>query len=533
MFYKINPRLGEAAVDLAAEGFRAGDRLWVRLVGDFQPAVNGSTAVDAFKNTSFQIGTKTFEASVPVTVKAKDTTLLVLNNDRPLADNTDPDHDYGVRVRLAAFTAENDRFDFRGRDSLPDVQGSIYNSRAGNDVVIMPDDPVQGFDTSKVFRTGAGDDRVKAGALDLKVNFGAGADTFVLKGASVNWGNKENRDNDGTIVVVSGDGARYKLTNAEILKSGNKQDVLSKWYFDLAQGKDGDLTVRFFENGKLVATGDGHHDEALPVTGGVYQASFAKGGWMGQRVVLSDVAGGFGDVVLHKGNAAGNTQADFVVAPGFLNAVFDRIEDAYDLAGRSIPWKKGVLDPLVPVTAAVRGKAEQPFLKPKDLVTSDHRDTVVNPKFVLWKDGDVRGLDDKSVQVFFTAKGSAERFEDWNFQGGAQKYTGDDFAGGVLRHGKDANGDTVYSVMLQQGADRVAVPLKIFGDDLSEGTERVRFQVVDIDIWRHVGATEKLYHVSGGPGADSERDFDGPTGLENSLVRDTTLVVTIHDDLIG
>ena len=87
--------------------------------------------------------------------------------------------------------------------------------------------------------------------------------------------------------------------------------------------------------------------------------------------------------------------------------------------------------------------------------------------------------------------------------------------------------------MLEQGADRVAVPLKIFGDDLSEGTERVRFEVVDIDIWRHVGATEKLYHVSGGPGVDSERDFDGPTGLENNLVRDTTLVVTIHDDLIG
>ena len=138
---------------------------------------------------------------------------------------------------------------------------------------------------------------------------------------------------------------------------------------------------------------------------------------MGQRVVLSDVAGGFGDVVLHKGNAAGGTQADFVVAASFLNTVFDRVEDAYDLAGRSIPWKQGVLDPLVPVTAAVRGKAEQPVLKPKDLVTSDDRDTVVAPKFVLWKDGDVAGLDDKSVQIFFTAEGSAERFEDWNFAG--------------------------------------------------------------------------------------------------------------------
>jgi hypothetical protein len=521
MFYKINPRLAEAAVDLAAEGFRTGDRLWVRLVGDFQPAVNGSTAVDEFQNTTFQIGAKTFGASVPTMVKAGDTTLLVLNNDKPLADNTDPDHDYGVRVKLAAFTAGADFFRFEGRDLLPDVRGSIYNSGAGDDVVVMPDDPVQGFDAARLFRTGAGDDRVKAGALDLKVDFGKGADTFVLKDAAVNWDNRENRDNDGTIVVVAEDGARHTLTNAEILRSGNTEDVLSKWYFDLKQGEDGELTVRFFENGKLVATGSGHYDEALPVTDGVYQASFAKGGAMGERVVLSDVAGGFGDVVLHKGNAAGSTQADFVVAASFLDTVFGRIEDAYDLAGGSTPWKQRVLDPLVPVTAAVRGQADQPVLKPKDLAVSDARDAAAAANFVLWSDGDVRGLDDKSVQVFFTATGSAERFEDWNF------------AGGVLRHGKDPNGDTVYSVMLEPGADRVAVPLRIIGDDLAEGTERVRFEVVDIDLWRHVGATEKLYRLSGGPGADSERDFDGPTGLENHLVRDTTLVVTIHDDLIG
>jgi hypothetical protein len=87
--------------------------------------------------------------------------------------------------------------------------------------------------------------------------------------------------------------------------------------------------------------------------------------------------------------------------------------------------------------------------------------------------------------------------------------------------------------MLEHGSGSAAVPLKIFGDNLDEGTERIKFEVVDIDIWRHPGASEKLYHVSGGPGADTERDFDGPSGLENKLVQDTDFVVTIHDDLIS
>jgi hypothetical protein len=250
---------------------------------------------------------------------------------------------------------------------------------------------------------------------------------------------------------------------------------------------------------------------------------------MGERIELSNVSG-YGDVVIHKGNSGGNTEADFVVAPAFLKTVFGHIKDAYGEINKAVPWNDGTL---VPVTAAVRGQIDQPVLKPKGRVTDDARDSVVTPKFVLWKDGDVPGLADKSVQVFFSVGGNAERFEDWNFQGGAKKYTGNDFANGVLYQGKDADGDKVYSVMLEHGNGSVAVPLKIFGDNLDEGTERIKFEVVDIDIWRHIGASEKLYHVSGGPGIDTERDFDGPSGLENKLVQDTDFVVTIHDDMIS
>jgi hypothetical protein len=531
MFYKLDPTLRKISLDLAPDGFRVGDRLWVQLKGDFQYTWVGE---DKWRNTSFEINGREFStAAGPAVVKAKDTILIAHNHDDPLEDNSDPDNDYGVRVKIVPWTSGDDVFRFKGRDFLPEIQGSIYKAGGGNDVVYMPDAPVDGFDTGRTFSTGAGNDRVVAGSFDQKIAFGGGVDTFILKGDTffVPWANKENRDNDDKLVIRTSD-HKHKLVNVEVLKDDGGQDPGVKWYFDLKREGDGDLTVKFFENGKLVTSGTGHYDEALPTPAGQFQAAFGRGGWMGERVEITGVSG-YGDIAIHKGNLAGNTEADFVVAPSFLKTVFNHVEAAYASIGTKMPWSQGRLEPLVPVTAAVRGNDDQPLLKPKDVDTSDHRNAVATPKFVLWSDGDVRGLDDKSIQIFFTATGSAQRFQDWNFQGGAKNYTGDDFAGGVLRHGKNAAGDVVYSVMLEQGTDKVAVPLKIFGDDVVEGTERVRFEVVDIDIWRHVGTSEKLYHVSGGPGTDSERDFDGPTGLENSLVQDTALVVTIHDNLIG
>ena len=61
----------------------------------------------------------------------------------------------------------------------------------------MPDAPVQGFDTGKVFYAGAGDDRIVAGELDLKINFGSGVDTFVLKDASIDWATRKTATTTG------------------------------------------------------------------------------------------------------------------------------------------------------------------------------------------------------------------------------------------------------------------------------------------------------------------------------------------------
>ena len=361
MFYKIDPKQAQVGFDLTADDFLLGDRIWVHLEGDFQPTPKGSRATDTFSNTSFEIGSRDFDADPAAVLKMRDTTLVAINHDDPLGDNTDPDNDYGVQVKLEMFTDGGDHFSFRHRDALPDVHGSRYKSGAGNDVIVMPDTKVQGFNTDKTFSTGAGNDRVKAGDLDLKLAFGDGTDTFVVKDASVNWGNKENRDNDDKIVIKTDDG-RHQVVNAEILKDGGDKDPLVKWYFNLARDDDGGLTVKFFENGKLVASDHGFYDEALPTQTGEFEAIFRKGGGLGERIELSGV-NGFDGITLHQGTDGGDAETDFVASKAFLKTVFNHIGDAYDLTGQPAPWDHGHLEPLVPVTVAIRGKVGQPFLK--------------------------------------------------------------------------------------------------------------------------------------------------------------------------
>jgi hypothetical protein len=529
MFYKIDPKVREIPFDLGADGFQTGDRLWVWLKGDFQPTPSGSSATDSFKNTEFRTGSRTFDAAVPVTVKARDTTLVAVNRDDPLNDNSDPDNDYGVEVKLQVFSAGDDFFSFR-RDALPDVKGSKYKSGAGDDVVVMPHEPVAGFNLGRTFQTGAGDDKIRAGDLGFEANFGSGVDTLVLKDAEINWGNRENRDKDSKLVLTSG-GERYVVQNAEILKDGNRTDPLVKWYFQINPKQDGAAVLKFFENGELIAKAAGFYDEALPIPKGKYEASFRKDGKLGERIELIDVSG-YDKVFIKKGGL-GNTETDFIAPKDFLKSVFGAIEDAYDLAGSAVPWKKGGFKPVVPVTADVAKQADQPFVKARNVVTDDQNDNSVAISFKLKNAGDTPVMEYKSVQIFFTMGGDAEKGADWDFSDGTRKYNGrNDFADGIVRHGRDGDGDMVYSVMLERGERKAEIPIDIFADGVAESNEKIRLKVVDIDLWKHKGSGPELYRLSGGPKADQERDFDGPTGAEALLLPDPTALVVIQDDLI-
>ena len=354
MFYKINPVHGKVSFDLAADGFRVRDRLWIDLRGDFQAGFNGSRAVDEFQNTTFRLGDSAFDATRPTTVKAGDTLLIARNHDRPLVDNTDPDGDYGVVVKLVAFTDGDDFFRFGRRAELPDVRGSIYDAQAGDDVLVMPNDPIPGLNLGRTFRTGPGDDEVRAGDLGFRVNFGRGTDTLVLEDATIGWGNRENRDNDGVLVVRSGN-ERHKVNHAEILEDGGDGDPLVKWYFRVARERDGDCVVTFFENGTRVARTEGAYDETKAIPGGRYEAFLYRPDGRGsEQIELLDV-GGFSDVSIRTGSGR-NPRKDFVVSEDFMDTVFDSIRDAYEAAGSPIPWRKGEATPVVPITVQLAGR---------------------------------------------------------------------------------------------------------------------------------------------------------------------------------
>ena len=349
MFYKIDPSQRQLKFDLAADGVIKGDRLQISLRGDFQPTPSGSAAQDNYQNTLFRLGNgEMFDASyAPVRVQARSLDLLAVNDDRPLRDNTDPDGDYGVSVRLLAFTKGDDFFRFGVRTELPDVVGSIYKAGAGDDVVVMPKAEIAGFDNGRVFRMGAGDDEVRAGNLDMKVNFGAGTDKLVFKGAEIDWSIRENRDNDGVLVVTDAD-TRYQVSRAEILQDGRDIDPLAKFYFTVARKANGDCTVTFFENGERVARATGSFDDAGDLDGGRYEAFFRRDGKFGERIELIDTDG-LDHVTIREGGGA-NPRGDFVTTGTFIDAVFDHIQETYAEAGTSVPWQGGRFTPEVPAT---------------------------------------------------------------------------------------------------------------------------------------------------------------------------------------
>lgn len=361
MFYKIDPSQRQLKFDLSADGFLTGDRLQIALRGDFQPTPSGSAAQDNYQNTMFRLGNgESFDASyAPVRVQARSLDLVAVNDDRPLIDNTDPDGDYGVSVRLLAFTKGDDFFRFGARTELPEVVGSITNAGGGNDVVVMPNAAISGFNAAKVFQMGAGDDEARAGNLDMKVNFGAGVDTLTFKGAEIDWSIKENRDNDGVLVVTDAD-TRYQISHAELLKDGGTTDVLAKFYFTVARDGDGDLKLSFWEDGVRVARATGVYDEDADFAGGRYEAFFRRDGKLGERIELidSDTAS---HVSIREGGGA-NPRGDFVTTGAFLDAVFDHIEETYADAGSSVPWQGGKFIPEVPATVDVTDTGPRPLL---------------------------------------------------------------------------------------------------------------------------------------------------------------------------
>ena len=171
---------------------------------------------------------------------------------------------------------------------------------AGDDVVVMPDAPVAGFDpagSSGPAPATTGSCRRARPQARLRV----GRRYLVLKDAVIGWGNKENRDNDGLVVVRAGD-ARYQVTNAEILRAAASRTRCRNGTSTLSAARR-----RLHDH--LLRERHAHRPgrRLLRRDGGVrrrpYEASFLRLGALGGAIELSDVAG-FGHVLVHEGAAA-------------------------------------------------------------------------------------------------------------------------------------------------------------------------------------------------------------------------------------
>ena len=211
----------------------------------------------------------------------------------------------------------------------------------------------------------------------------------------------------------------------------------------------------------------------------------------------------------------------------------DRVEAAYELAGRALPWSGNAFQPFVPLSVNVRGVVAQPTLQFRNIATNDRVDRELDVRFRLVDDGNEPGLADTSVQVFFSTSGTARLGQDWEFAGPVRRGNGqNDFFDGVLRHGRDDEGNVVYSVMIESGAGGAELPIRILSDRRGEGAERLVLEIVEVDLWRDGARGPVLYQISGGP-RDVESDFDGPAGAEALLIRDDTRAITIAEDLIA
>lgn len=351
MFYKIDPGVSRVEVDLTDYGFRVGDRLWAALRGDFQPT---PVAADDDQNTTFRFGSKSVDASYPATFTTRSTEMLVLNHDRPLIDNSDPDDDYGVLVRAAAFTSGDDYFSFRGRSELPSFHGSSRSAGAGDDLVLMPNAALDGFNPASTFYLSAGNDEARAGGLGVRLDFGSGTDTLVLKGATLNWAVKENRDNDGVLDLRVGS-EKYRITNAELLdRGGSRDEPLHEWHLKVLRERNGDLDIVFYEDGVRILKGGGKYDRTIGIDEGSYQAHFTQPHGRGSEQVELGTIDGVRNVSIRDGLSR-SPSTDFVTNEKFMDTVFDHVTDAYRDAGRSLPWKDGAFTPFSPVTVEVIG----------------------------------------------------------------------------------------------------------------------------------------------------------------------------------
>ncbi len=144
---KINPRKAYIDINLAQFGYKPFDVVYLGLKGDYRPGFE-SFHTDSSHNSNIVYGTTDFRMSSTdfhrfTLIRNEDPTIIrIVNNDRPLSDNTDPDGDYILYIRPGLFSGFDNRVDFN-RLSAKQAEAiergeQITDALEGNDVVRLP-----------------------------------------------------------------------------------------------------------------------------------------------------------------------------------------------------------------------------------------------------------------------------------------------------------------------------------------------------------------------------------------------------------
>jgi len=209
-FFKINPQNGSTALNLASAGFLTTDTIVFKVVGDYAnhdiPPDDQDKWDYGLLLNGMGVG-RTYYNSIDLSETG--TTLNAILTDSPLTDNSDPDGDFGIRIALRPFSAQDDVANFVNRSAFPEVSGQVRSALQGNDKVFLPNSvaAAQAFElynssTGKLlsFSGAQGDDTIYASQLGGTVFGGNGNDRLYGRdGDDIFDGGAGNDFLDGTL----------------------------------------------------------------------------------------------------------------------------------------------------------------------------------------------------------------------------------------------------------------------------------------------------------------------------------------------
>ncbi len=239
-FIQVDPNVSSTTINLGDLGFRPGDLIDIKVIGDFSATTAPETEYhqDIFQTLYITYNGNRIDGEI---LLQNELSILVVNYDNPLEDNTDPDGDYGIAITIVKgpdttplFTPYNDIISFQAltteQKNSVDAGEALHMAGQGNDRVILPN--MSGYQLTSnvawnpqhVFDAGNGLDIVVGG--DGRDWIQGGNDSDVLIGGA---GGDRLYGNDGNDKVYGDSGTDWVSgdTGNDTINGGAGNDRLS------------------------------------------------------------------------------------------------------------------------------------------------------------------------------------------------------------------------------------------------------------------------------------------------------------------